>query len=118
VRAELDWAVAPQSLPKSAARVLVNLASLAAGVLPLGGVARAELSEANGAYLIAIRAQGPRARLQAELEDGLAGRPLGEGLGGRWVQAYYAYAIAKAAGGRISAEAGEDLVTLSAVVAA
>src|ERR1700679_2537448 len=36
VRADLDWAVTAVSLPKPAGQVLVNLARLATGALPLG----------------------------------------------------------------------------------
>ena len=94
VRAELDWAVATPSLPKAPAQVLVNLAQLAANALPLGGLAR----------------------LAAEVKTGLAGGPLGDGLGGRWVQAYYVYVLTAAAGGTIEAETGEELVTFRVAI--
>jgi len=113
VRADLDWAIAPQSLPKAVGRVLVNLAQLAGAALPTGGVARVEAARADG-WTITVTATGGRARLHAEVQAGLAGAPLGEGLAGRWVQAYYAHAIATAAGGRLGAEADETRVVLRA----
>jgi histidine phosphotransferase ChpT len=114
VRAELEWAVAAPSLPKAPAQALVNLAQLAAGALPLGGVARLEVTQDGAGYLIAAVAKGPKARLHAEIAGGLAGEPVGDGLAGRWVQAYYVHALAKAAGGRVEAEAADELVTLKA----
>jgi len=118
VRAELDWAVAPESLPKAPAQVLVNLAQLAANALPLGGVARMEATQRPEGYVVSGVARGPKARLAAEVQSGLAGEPLGDGLGGRWVQAYYVHVLTTAAGGRIEATAQDELVTLRAVIPA
>ncbi len=114
VRAELDWAVTVPSLPKAPAQTLVNLAQLAAGALPLGGVARIELAQDGEGYLITALAKGPKPRLHAEIDGGLAGQPLGDGLAGRWVQAYYVHALAVAAGGRLEADASDEAVTLRA----
>jgi histidine phosphotransferase ChpT len=118
VRAELDWAVTSESLPKAPAQVLVNLAQLAANALPLGGVARMEATLGPEGYVVSAVARGPKARLAAEVQTGLAGEPLGDGLGGRWVQAYYIHVLAAAAGGRVEAAASEELVTLRAVIPA
>jgi histidine phosphotransferase ChpT len=114
VRAELDWAVGVASLPKAPAQTLINIAQLAAGALPLGGVARIELGHDSEGYLITAAARGPKARLHAEIAGGLAGEPLGDGLAGRWVQAYYVHALTRAAGGRLEAEAADEAVTLRA----
>jgi histidine phosphotransferase ChpT len=116
VRAELDWAVAPPSLPKAPAQVLVNLAQLAANALPLGGVARLEVTHGPEGYTVSAVAKGPKARLAAEVQTGLAGGPLGDGLGGRWVQAYYVHVLTVAAGGKIDAQMGEEQVTFRAVI--
>jgi histidine phosphotransferase ChpT len=116
VRPDLDWQVEPPSLNKAAARTLLNLAQLAAGALPTGGVARIHAKEQEGALLIEVDAQGPRVRLRPEVAAGLRGEPLGEGLGGHWVQAYYLNALLKAAGGRLDIDAGEERATLRARV--
>ncbi|HVN00020.1 MAG TPA: histidine phosphotransferase family protein [Caulobacteraceae bacterium] len=118
VRAELDWAVGLPSLPKPPAQVLANLAQLASGALPLGGVARMEVAQGPGGYEVRALAKGPKARLHAEVQAGLSGAPLGDGLGGRWVQAYYAHAVATAAGGAITAAADDDAVTIIARIPA
>ena len=50
---------------------------------------------------------------------GSAGEPLGDGLGGRWVQAYYVHALVAQAGGGLAAEARRDeVVTFRAVLPA
>ncbi|HEX3917858.1 MAG TPA: histidine phosphotransferase family protein [Caulobacteraceae bacterium] len=118
VRATLEWTSATPSLPKAAAQSLVNLAQLAAGALPLGGVARVETSQDSSGYVISIVATGPKARLHAEVAEGLSGAPLGDGLGGRWVQAYYVHAIATAAGGTVQAEVVDDTIRFRAVLPA
>lgn len=114
VRADLEWAVPTPSLPKAPAQTLANLAQIAAGALPLGGIARVELAQDGEGYLITVVASGPKPRLHAEIAGGLAGEPLGEGLAGRWVQAYYVHALAAAAGGRLEATADEAAVRLRA----
>jgi histidine phosphotransferase ChpT len=118
VRAELAWQVSAPSLPKAPAQALVNLAQLAGAALPLGGVARVELSQDGAGYLIEAACAGLKPRLHAEVRAGLAGEPLGDGLAGRWVQAYYIHAIVAAAGGTLEAEATDELVTLRARIPA
>jgi histidine phosphotransferase ChpT len=118
VRADLDWAVTSASLPKPPAQVLVNLAQLAAGALPLGGLARLDVAQGPEGYVVTAIARGPKARLHAEVQSGLSGAPLGDGLGGRWVQAYYVHAVTAAAGGRLEASASDELVTLRAIIPA
>ena len=118
VRADLDWAVTPPELPKASAQVLVNLAQLAANALPLGGMARLETTQGPEGYVVTAIARGPKARIAAEVQTGLAGAPLGEGLGGRWVQAYYIHVLTAAANGRIETSAEDELVTLKAIIPA
>ncbi|HZZ36362.1 MAG TPA: histidine phosphotransferase family protein [Caulobacteraceae bacterium] len=118
VRPSLEWAVEPPQLTKPAARALLNLVQLAAGALAVGGSARASVTIEDGLARVSVEAAGPRARLHAEVLDGLEGRSLGEGLSGRWVQAYYLHSLVKAAGGSVSVESGEDRVAFRAVVPA
>ena len=116
VRAELDWAITPQSIPKRAALVLLNLAQLAGGALPMGGVARTELIAEGATCHLTVKARGARTRLHSEVETGLAGRPLIEGLPGRWVQPYYVNAVARAAGGTTEVEASDELIVFRATI--
>ena len=118
VRPELDWSIALPSLNKAAARTILNLAQIAAGALPMGGVAQVRAVEADGRIAISIEAEG-RARLRPEVLSGLRGEPLPEGaLGGQWVQAYYLHLLLQAAGGQVAAETSDEHVSLAAWVPA
>ena len=116
VRPDLEWLAASQSLPKPAAVVLLNLAQLAAAALPIGGLAKADARRDGGVMRITVDARGPRARLHPEVASGLAGDALGDGLAGRWVQAYYVQAVAKGAGGSLDAQISEDRVSFLATL--
>jgi histidine phosphotransferase ChpT len=114
VRAELAWAVEPAALGKPAARAVLNLAQIAAGALPSGGVATLSAAEADGWVDIRVESVGPRARLRAEVLSGLTGQPVGEGLAGQWIQAAYLRSLIDACGGRLAVETGEDRVIFTA----
>jgi histidine phosphotransferase ChpT len=115
-RAELDWSIAGEALPRPVGRILLNLAQLGLAALPMGGVARLAVEAQDGRTVAILAAQGARARLAPELKAGLAGEPPGEALAGRWVQAYYLSAIVADAGGRIETAVEDGLVTVRAVL--
>lgn len=114
MRAELEWAVETPMLNKPASRALLNLAQIGGGALPTGGRARISAVEQGGEILMSVEATGPRARLRPEMLAGLHGEPLGEGLGGYWVQAYYLHSLLESAGGQVDAMAGDGRVVLRA----
>jgi histidine phosphotransferase ChpT len=118
VRPELDWAVDVPAVSGAAARVLLNLAHLAAGAVAMGGVARVSVRSEPGWLALIAEANGPRARLQPEVAAGLKGEALREGLPGRWVQAFCLHAQVSAAGGALAAEPGEGGVLFKAVLPA
>lgn len=108
-KAQLVWAAGPESVGKPAARTLLNLAQLGAGALPRGG----EVGLSVDGAAIVMSATGPRATLRPEVIRGLAGQPMGEGMSGYWVQAYYLSLIVGDAGGTIAAETGEDRAAIT-----
>lgn len=115
VRPTLDWAVAAPVLNKPAARTLLNLAQLGAGAVATGGRVRLTAQQEGGEVLMAAECTGARPRLRPEVDGGLRGEALGEGmLHGNWVQAFYLHSLLTAAGGRVDAVAAEDRVTLRA----
>jgi len=116
MRAELAWAVEPAAVNKPAARALLNLAQIAGAALPTGGTASVRAVQEGAMLAIAVEATGPRARLRPEVLRGLQGEPLGEGLHGHWVQAYYVHLFLGDAGGRVFADVGEEKVVLAASV--
>jgi len=115
-RAELDWAVAPGSVPKIASQVLLNLAQLGSAVLPMGGTARLELTEADDALTVALDAKGPRAKLRPEAAQGLRGEAMTEGLGGHWVQGYFLHSLVAGAGGTLAFDVEDERITATAVL--
>ena len=116
MRAELAWTAEAAAINKPAARALLNLAQMSGAALPTGGTARIRAVEEGGALAIACESTGPRARLRPEVLRGLAGEPLGDGLHGHWVQAYYVHLLLQDAGGRVFAEVGEERVVFAATV--
>jgi histidine phosphotransferase ChpT len=117
-RAELDWSIAVEDLARPAARALLNLAQLGAGVLAIGGVAHLSVETGDAETCVRLVAEGPRPRLRADTEAGLAGLPLGDRFAGHWVQAYYLSRLVAAADGRLSTEVGETRVVISAILPA
>ncbi len=112
-RAELVWTVTVASLPKPAARALLNLAQIGATALPVGGKAHVGATQGpQGDTHLSLDALGPRARLRPEAVDGLNGSPFGEGLGGQWVQAYFLRTVVDAAGGTLGLEIEDEAVRI------
>jgi len=116
MRATLDWQVDAPSVNKSSARTLLNLAQMAGAALPTGGEARLRAVQEGEALVIAIEAEGPRARLRPEVLAGLRGEAQGEGLHGHWVQAYYTHLFVTDAGGRVFADVQDDRVVFAATL--
>ena len=116
MRAELEWLVEAPAVNKPAARALLNLAQMAGAALPTGGVARVRAVQEGASLAIAADAGGPRAKLRPEVLRGLRGEPLGEGLHGHWVQAYYVHLFLTDAGGRVFADVNEERVVFAATV--
>ncbi len=118
MRAEMQWVVETPAVNKPAARALLNLAQMAGAALPTGGVAKVQAVQEAASLAIAIEATGPRARLRPEVLAGLQGQPLGEGLHGHWVQAYYTHLFVTDAGGRVFADVQEERVIFAATLPA
>lgn len=116
MRAELEWTVETPSLNKPAARALLNLAQMAGAALPTGGKAKVRAVQQAATVALAVEATGPRARLRPEVLAGLRGEPLGEGMHGHWVQAYYVHLFLQDAGGRVFADVTEEQVVFAASV--
>ena len=112
LRPKLDWAVTAPSVNKAAARAVLNLAQMGGTALPTGGTARISGAESGGELILALEADGARARLRPEVAAGLRGERSSEGGPGYWVQAYYLHALLKAAGGRVDFAAAEGKVVV------
>ncbi len=114
VRPDLEWAVTLPQLHKPAARVLLNLAMIATGALPSGGLARLGVQKVGNSVVISLEATGQRVRMRPEVLSGLRGEPKGQSVGGHWVQAYYLQALLKDAGGHMDLVEDEGRVAIVA----
>lgn len=114
LRCSLDWQVQPMEFTKPQARALLNLAQLAGGALPGGGVAHVDARVEDGSLVLDALSEGPRARLKAEAVTGLAGERLGEGLAGQWIQPYWLWRTVTDSGGTLAADLGDGFVRLTA----
>jgi histidine phosphotransferase ChpT len=112
LRPNLDWQVRVPTLNKPGARALLNLAQMGGVALPTGGTARIIAVESGRDLLLALEAEGARARLRPEVAAGLRGERSSEGGPGYWIQAYYLHALLAEAGGRIDAAAVEGRVVI------
>jgi len=111
-RIELGWMVEEGSLAKAATKVLLNLVLIATDALARGG--RMDVgAEDHGSHIeIAIRIEGPRVLLDAELRRMLTEGEGPDGVTPRAAGAYMIHAIAAEAGGsiQVSEPAGGTLI--------
>jgi histidine phosphotransferase ChpT len=112
-RSTLQWSSTAESLPKPAARVVMNLAQLGAGALPIGGTVKVAVG-AGDQTVISVHASGTRVRLRPEVVEGLNGAPLSDGLSGHWVQAYFLRKQIDSVGGSLDIAVGEGEATICA----
>jgi histidine phosphotransferase ChpT len=104
----LGWMVAEPSLPKTAIKVLLNLALIAGDALVRGG--RLDIGAEAGE--IVIRAEGPRLVLDSELKDALLGWTNEEALTPRAAAAWLVHKLASEAGGNVQVSDAEEGVLL------
>lgn len=109
-RVELGWMVETPTIPKSAAKILLNLAMIGFDALVRGG--RLDVGFENGE--VVIRAEGPRLVLDAEIRSVLAN---GQGaVTSRTSAAWLIRKLSDEAGGRVELADGDAGVLLLAAV--
>jgi histidine phosphotransferase ChpT len=114
-RATIDWRIEGGStFSKPQARAILNLAYMTVGALPTGGVATLSARQDGDDLVLEGLAEGARARLKPEAQQGLVGAALTDGLAGQWVQPYWLWLTAREAGGDLAVNATEGCVTLTA----
>ncbi|HMI18375.1 MAG TPA: histidine phosphotransferase family protein [Sphingomonas sp.] len=107
-RIELGWMVEIPAIPKTAAKILLNLAMVAFDALVRGGRLTVGVEQGE----VVVRAEGPRIVLDAEIRGVLA-----DGVGAvssRTSAAWLIRKLAEEAGGSIALADGEDGVLLLA----
>ncbi len=115
-----NWGVKETALPKSAVKILLNLAAIGIDALVRGGTlsigAELRQSGGKGTCEIAVRAAGPRIAFDENIGKALTGAlPDGE-LSSRSAPAYMMYLLAREAGGGVQYALGDDALVLGAVL--
>jgi histidine phosphotransferase ChpT len=100
-RIELGWMVASDKLPKTAAKLLLNLALLAGDALVRGGRLDVGAETRDGEVELVIRGEGPRILLDPTLRETLARGSSGGTVEPRAAGAWLAHSLAAEAGGSI-----------------
>ena len=113
-RIELGWVVKDDKLPKTAVKVLLNLALIAGDALVRGGRLDVGAERSGGGVELAVRAEGPRILLDPVLRE-----TLGNGASGtvepRAAAAWLAHNLISDAGGSIQlSDASSPALTIGA----
>ncbi|MET0269284.1 MAG: histidine phosphotransferase family protein [Sphingomonas sp.] len=96
-RIQLGWMVSETALPKTAIKVLLNLALIAGDALVRGG--RLDVGAEDGE--IVVRAEGPRLILDQELRTALLGETQPSALTPRAAAAWLVHSLVSEAGGSV-----------------
>lgn len=101
-------------LPQPIIKMLLNLILLASEALPRGGEVGIDIRP----QAIGVTGNGEGAALSAERREALAGTIADEGIDARLVQAFYAGALARAAGATLDIDGdGSSVLTVTAQLA-
>lgn len=115
----IEWLVSDDTLGKLAAKVLLNLALIAGESLPRGGVLMVGLERVGNAFDIAIRGEGPRLTLDADIRRALAGDLPDEEVSSRTVAAAMVRRLVSDQGGEvILSDPGQPFILLGAHIPA
>ena len=115
-RIELGWMVAGDRLPKSAVKLLLNLAMLAGDALVRGGTLDIGAEQREGEVEVVIRAEGPRILLDPSLRASLTGTG-SDTVEARAAGAWLAHRLASDAGGSVRlSDAAEPVLLIGATL--
>ncbi len=114
-RVEVDWMVGPHALPKNAVKLLLNLSMVAGDALLRGGKLSVAAEDMGGRIELAVRAEGPRLLLDAELRTALGGGTPLESLSPRASVAYLICALVQDLGATMQISDAQDGVLVFGV---
>lgn len=113
-KAEVDWQVTSGLLPKSEAKLLLNLVLIALNSVARGGTILVNADRSDGETVLRVVASGDRAKLPAGVREVVAEGALPNPLDAHAVQPLYAALLAKEAGMGITVAQEQDRVVLAA----
>jgi histidine phosphotransferase ChpT len=100
-RTQFNWWVETETLPKSALKVMLNLALIASEALVRGGTLDVGGEDNGGQLEIVVKIEGPRIILDPELRRTLTEGEGAEGVTPRAAAAYLVHTLAAQAGGTV-----------------
>lgn len=118
---EINWAIEGSSLPKPAAKVMLNFAQIAidalvrGGSLDIGAEMRSDEFK-GGAAEIVVRASGPRIAFDESIGKALEGGLGPDGLTSRTAAAHMIALLAEETGGGLQYKRDDDALVLGAVL--
>jgi histidine phosphotransferase ChpT len=111
-RLTVNWLVEEPMLPKTAIKVLLNLAMIAGDALVRGGTLDIGGESNDGAIEIVLKAEGPRVTLDDELRQTLVGGVAGDAVTPRAAAAFLVHEMVAGADGKVLVSAPADNVLL------
>lgn len=114
-KVELEWMVPPVGLPKTAVKVLLNLAMTAGDALLRGGRLNVAAELGGDVIELAVRAEGTRVLLDPEIRRALEGQLGADGLGPRTAAGYLVHTLVSENNGRVMVSEPETGVLLLGV---
>ncbi len=116
-RVAIEWQVSPGALPKSAVKLLLNLAMTAGDALLRGGTLHVAAEHGDGGVELVVRAEGPRLLLDAELQAAMEGRTPLAGLSPRGAAAFLVRCLADDAGATVDVrQPGDGILVLGVML--
>ena len=109
-RVTVEWLVNEPALPKSAMKILLNLAMTAGDALLRGGRLNVAAELQPGEIQLAVRAEGPRLLLDPELKAALEGRAQLDQLNPRASAAFLARTLVDEAGATLMVSEQEGVL--------
>jgi histidine phosphotransferase ChpT len=113
-KAELDWQVKAGMLPKTQAKLLMNLLIIALNCVARGGTITVTADQEDGETVLRVVAEGDRAKLPAGVKEVIAEGALPNPLDAHAVQPLYAALLAREAKMGVTAAQEENRVILGA----
>lgn len=115
-RVEINWAIAVDSLPKPAIKVMLNYAQMGLDALVRGGTLDIGAERRDGATEIVVRAAGPKVAFDDSVGKALEGSLPAEGLSGRTAPAHMLSILADSCEGELQYQLSEEALVLGAVL--
>jgi histidine phosphotransferase ChpT len=113
-KAELDWQVKPGLLPKTQAKLLMNLLIIALNSVARGGTLTVTAENEDGETVMRVVAEGDRAKLPAGVKEVIAEGAIPNPLDAHAVQPLFTALLAREGGMGVTATQEENRVVLGA----